>query len=123
MVDYVKMAATAKRLINKNGRSVTLTKKDRTAANSSKPWRGPGTSDITVKNVKAVIVPFDTEDVDNQLVRRGDSRAYVAASDTDPNLIEDFDDLLDGTDKWKIIDVSIINPGDKRIVYDMQLRK
>lgn len=41
MVDYVKLAATATRLIRANGTTVTLNALSTAAADPTKPWRGP----------------------------------------------------------------------------------
>ena len=54
MVDFVSLAATAQRLIEENGRSVTLFRKDRTPANAAEPWRGP---DLTAPDPVAGIGP------------------------------------------------------------------
>lgn len=123
MIDYVSLAATAQRLIGANGRDVTLVKQDRAPADSLKPWRAGGVNDVSVGPLKAVIVPFDSDDVDGSLVRRDDKRALVAANDTGVALIEQFDILVDGADQWRIVRVSTINPGDVRVVYDMQIRR
>jgi hypothetical protein len=122
MVNYASLATTAQRLINENGRTVTLTKTDRTPADSNKPWRAGGSSDTTV-DVVAVLVPYESKDVDGTLVKRGDNRAYVAALDTGAELIEDYDTLVDSSDYWRIQAVEVINPGDTRVLYDIQLRR
>jgi hypothetical protein len=123
MVDYVALAATAERLINANGRDVTIVQKDRTPADANKPHRGGGASDTSVGPVKAVIIPFSADDVDGTLIRRNDKRAYVAANDTGVSLIEQFDTLTDGSDTWRIEAVDVINPGATRLLYDIQLRQ
>lgn len=123
MVDYVSLAATAERLINANGRDVTIVQKDRTPADAGKPHRAGGSSDTSVGPVKAVIVPFNADDVDGTLIRRDDKRAFVAANDTGVSLIEKFDTITDGSDTWRIEAVVVINPGATRILYDIQLRR
>lgn len=123
MVDYVELAATAQRLINENGRDVTIIRKDRTPADANKPWRGGGTSDTTVGPVKAVIFPFNAADVDGTLVRREDKQAWVAANDTGASPIETFDELIDGSTTFQILSVEVINPGDTLLVYQLQLRR
>jgi hypothetical protein len=40
MADYPKLLATVKRLIEKNGRVITLSRKDETPIDVNKPWRG-----------------------------------------------------------------------------------
>lgn len=123
MVNYVSLAATAKRLIDSNGRDVTLAKLDRTPADVNKPWRAGGGSDTTTGPLKAVIVPFEAEDDDGAVTRSEDMVAYVAASDTDPAEIETYDRLLDGADVWRIKKVITINPGDTRVVYEIMIER
>lgn len=123
MVDYAKAAATAKRLIDDAGRNVTLTKTDRTPGTPATPWRAGGTSDTTIGPFKAAVVGFTEEEIDGTLVSRGDKKALLSGLDGDTNLIEEFNILTDGSDVWKIMSVKIVNPGDTRVVYVLQLRK
>lgn len=122
MVDYVSLAATAERLIAENGRDVTLVKRSETPADAGKPWRGT-TADDTSITVKGVVIPFEAEDQDGDLFRREDKQAFVAADATSPNEIESFDELDDGSDTYKIINVELIHPGDTRVLYVLQVRK
>lgn len=122
MVDYASLAATAERLIDENGRDVTLVKRSETPADVSKPWRGTLADDTTLV-VKAAIVPFEAEDQEGDLVRREDKQAFVAANVTSPNEIENFDEVDDGADTYKIVSADVIEPGDTRVLYVLQLRK
>ncbi len=130
MVDYVSLAKTAERLIEENGRTVTLVQAGETAVDPAKPY-GPDTSvGQTRHTVLGVITEFDNEDIDGTLIRRGDKRCLIAhnsivnvASGAESIVIEDFDTLEDGTEVWKIEGVDTIHPGDIRIMYDLQLRK
>lgn len=125
MVDYTALAATAKRLIDKNGRDITLTKRDRTPTDANKPWRGGNAAPTSVGPIKGVLVPFTAEEIDGSLIRREDKKALVAANDDDSELLEQFDVLIDGdpADPWRILDVELINPGDVRVIYKFQVRK
>lgn len=122
MADYAKLAATAQRLINKNGRDMTLTLRDRTAADPAKPWEGPASpgTDTSV-TVKGVHLGYLTEEKNGVLTRSSYETAYVAALDTDPAVIETYDTLVDGSDVWHIQDVEKLAPGDTRILYILQL--
>lgn len=131
MVNYVKIAATAKRLIEANGRTVSLVRLDRDPADPDMPWRGPAVVDsapydpLDYPSPKAVIVPYTEDDIDGTLVRHGDKRAYVAATSTAVaalNLAE-YDGLIDNGEQYKIVSVNILNPGEIIILYEMQLRK
>lgn len=123
MVSYSSLAAVAQRLIDENGRDITITLKDRAAANPSEPWRANGSSDTVVGPVRAVVVPYSTQDVDGTLVQREDKRALVAALDVDPSVLENFDLVTDGSDVWRVVASRIVNPGDTRVIYALQLRR
>lgn len=53
MPDYVKLAATANRLVTESGRNITLVRKSRTPKDVSKPWLG-NTDDETTLVVPGV---------------------------------------------------------------------
>lgn len=124
-MDYVRSAATAKRLIERDGRTVNIYRKQTTPADVTKPWRGPASpTDILVATVKAVVYPFETKDVDGTIIRRGDSRIMVAHDSlvgvTD---LEDLDWVADGALYYKIENVHVIAPGDVRIAYEIKIRR
>lgn len=127
--DYSSKVLLAERLIGKFGRTVTLVRRDRTSGDAAQPWRGPadpGTDESVT--LKAVLLDFDSENVDGRLVRHDDMKALVAAKDvTDAlpaaALIEEYDRLVDGTFEWAIQGVKSLQPGDTRIAYELHLRK
>jgi hypothetical protein len=123
-IDFVKLAATAERLIEENGRSVTLAKQDETPSNPAEPWRG-STTNTDTSVVIAVVVPVNAKDVDGELIRVGDMQAFVAATsdNVDGEDLEEYDQLLDGTDEWNILDVQLIQPATQRLLYVMKLRR
>jgi hypothetical protein len=130
-LDYVSFRLLAERLINENGRDLTLQREDQVnALVPAEPWRAPATTNKVTLAVKGVFIDFEKEDFDGSLVKRGDKRVLVAAKDTEDvrtgtdNInIEDFETLLDGTEIWKIVTVQTIEPGSLRIAYDIQVRK
>ncbi len=126
-LDYAALAAMAQSLITGNGRTVTLRKLDQVVADPAKPWRGPSQaspSPTNLLNVPAAIVGYHERDVDNDIVRRGDKKALIASSDvkTGQDLAE-YDQLVDGSDTWKIVGVRTIEPGDTKLIYILQLRR
>lgn len=131
MVDYVSLADVAERLIEKNGRTISLVRRDQgNPVDSAKPWRSSTEADEITVSVLGVVIKFEKEDFDGTLVRRGDKRALIAANSvTDAggsasNLkIEDYDHIIDGTTRWKIIDAETVEPGDTRVYYDIQVRQ
>lgn len=131
MIDYVSFQNLAERLIEANGRDLSLVRRDQgNPVDPAKPWRdSTEAAEITVA-VKGVFIEFEKEDFDGSLVRRGDKRVLIAAkSVTDEgggaaNLkIEDYDHILDAAIRWKIITAELIEPGPLRILFDIQVRQ
>ena len=145
MADFVKAAATAKRLIEANGRSVTFFKLNRTAADPTKPWRGPTldadpTSALEGSKVtaKAAFVPAsgsgfgrDARDrttaaqrqeggAGGTLVRDIKQIALVAASSMPSGTdLELFDAMRDGDRVWKIQFANILAPATTDIIWEV----
>lgn len=130
MVDFVKVAATAKRLVEANGRSVTLYKDSRTPADSAKPWRGPDDSSTEESDtvIAAFVPPRGTflsgffRDNDSNLVRDLNQIALVAASSASGKDLTKYDSLLDGDRTWKIRLVERLRPGGTDILWVLGLR-
>ena len=131
MVNYASLKNLAERLIEANGRDLTLVRRDRgNLVDSNEPWRGStGASEISFV-VKGVFTEFEKEDFDGSLVRRGDKRVLIAAQSVSDesggasNLkIEDYDHILDDGVRWKILSVEVIQPGDTLIFYDIHVRQ
>lgn len=126
MANYTRMAATAKRLIEKNGRTVTLVRLSRSALDTNKPWRGPDPDPDPAPaaiTCKAVIVPYEAKELEGSLIRNGDKRAFIADTSLPDHDLEKFDTLIDGGDTYKIVSVALFNPGDVRLLYEIQLRR
>ena len=130
-LNYTSFQNLAERLIESNGRTLSLVRRDQgNPVDSAKPWReSTEAAEITV-TVLGVFIEFEKEDFDGTLVRRGDKRVLIAAkSVTDEggsasNLkIEDYDHVLDATTRWKIITAELIEPGPLRIMFDLQVRQ
>jgi hypothetical protein len=127
VVDFAGLRLTAERLIEANGREVTLTKTDRTAVAPSTPWTGPDVTNTTV-TVLAAFFGYEADQKDGSLIQLDDQRCFVAdKSVTDASTagldLKDFDTLTDGTEVWRIHNVKEIKPSTTRIMYEMQLRK
>jgi len=130
-LDYVAFQSLAERLIEENGRTLSLVRRDQgNPIDPAKPWRGSTeVAEITVI-VKGVFIDFEKEDFDGSLVRRGDKRVLIAdKSVTDEGgnasnlIISDYDHILDAGIRWKIITVKTIEPGPLRIMFDLQVRQ
>lgn len=130
-LNYTSLRATAERLIEENGRTLTLVRKDQgNPVDPAKPWRAStGAAEITV-DVIGVVLEFEKDEVDGTLVLKTDKRVFVADKSvvdeggSAANLkIEDYSDLVDGTTRYRIINPTTIEPGGQRIYYDLQVRQ
>ena len=130
-LNYANFRTTAERLIEENGRDVSLVRRDQgNPVDSAKPWRDSTEAATITFIVKGVIIDFEKEDIDGSLVRRGDKRVLISAKSVSDEggsaanlIIEDYDHVLDAGVRWKIKDVNLIEPGDTRIMYDLQIRQ
>lgn len=121
-INYVALADTAKRLIEVNGRELTLAKASRDLNSSADPWRGtvgPSASAVAV----GIIVPYMAEDMEDGVIRREDQRLFIAVNSVVGVAVETFDTVLDGAKRWKIVKVELVKPGAVGVVYDIQLRR
>lgn len=131
MVSYPNLKDLAERLIEANGRDLTLVRRDQAnPVDPNEPWRGSTEAAEISFVVKGVFTEFEKEDFDGTLVRRGDKRVLIAdqsvldESGAASNLkIEDYDHILDNGVRWKILSVETIQPGPTRIFYDIHVRQ
>ena len=123
MVDYVKLAATAARLVSNNGRSITLVEFDKTPDDADKPWRGavdPRISPESTKVVSGVFVEPSSavrlgmsSEVDDLLKRS--SQIIIVASTDD---LEVYNEVIDtDTKRWKIVGMEKLKPADTTLLY------
>jgi hypothetical protein len=140
VVDYDKLAATAKRLVEANGRAVTLLKANRSPETPSEPWRGPDVSDEpgvaeggdSISGVLACFVPLGSglgllgmdraAEIDGgpSLLRNVEQVALVAATSL-PNGTDlaEFDAIRDGGRIWKIHIVSSLRPATTGLIWSL----
>lgn len=128
MVDYARSLALAQRLINANGRTITLRQLSGTAADSDKPWEGPSDTTVTTAvTAKAVFVPHNGQEdlgkfgVDDELFKRFEQVALVASDGT--NDFNDFQQVVDGGRTWTIGLIRELRPGDTSIMYVLGLNR
>ncbi len=130
-LNYANFRTLAERLIEENGRDISLVRRDQgNPVDSAEPWRASTEAATITVVVKGVIIEFETEDFDGTLVRRGDKRVLISDKSVIDEgggatnlIIEDYDHVLDAGVRWKIINADTIEPGDTRIMYDLQVRK
>ena len=124
MAEYDSAIALAIRLINKKGRTLTLRRFNNTPEDSSKPWRNSVTNfeSIDDKDVKGVVVDYSLKDIDGKNIKQGDKSCVIAAEDQNL-VIENYNQVVDKNIYWHIVYATIVEPGNQRIVYKLQLRK
>jgi hypothetical protein len=119
------IAATANRLIVRNGRVVTFRQFNQTPNDSNKPWRGPtnpraGATEVTVSAAFLSPTRADLLGVsrkDDELVKRTVQIALVAPG---PDVTADlsvFHEIVDESSTWQIIWVELLRPAETRILY------
>lgn len=134
MVNYVKLAATAQRLIEANGRDVTLYKKELTPAAAAKPWRGVPAStapESTMGPIKIAFVPvggsglgYLLQDENGQVSKEITQEGLMAAdsitalspppTELDPKL---YSTVVDGSRAFRIVKIGELKPGDTSLIF------
>lgn len=137
MPDFVKLAATAKRLVEGSARTVTFFKANRLPADAAKPWRGPESGDPTALEggatleVLASFVPVggsglgrDEMDRPGTLIRDAQQFALVAATSLpDGTDLAEFDSIEDGSTVWKIVHVAELHPADTGLLWSVAVTR
>lgn len=122
MVDYATLATVAKTLLDDAGREISVVRLDQTAADAAKPWRGsaaPRGNGATTVTGRAAFVPLGGSDL-GITFKAEEPAAEVClfpAEDDDDEELELFDEIIDGSTRWRIIETQILQPGDTRLLY------
>jgi len=123
-LDYNRLAAMAQRLIDANGRSITLRKFSRLPLDPDRAYLGsnPAGADFETLAVEGVLVDYTERELLADEGKRGAQRLLIAALDTDPSVIQTFDQaVIDGA-VWKLLSITVYKPGAKVLCYDCQVR-
>ena len=125
------MATTARRLIDKNGREMSIIKLGKTFADPSAPWRGQGNPrqvpDAEVA-ARGVFVPLYSQvflgsgEKESKGLMRGEQICLVAAPPSGENLV-DFDEIVDDEVHWKIVRPQVLRPGATSVMYAFEVRR
>lgn len=133
MVDYVKLAATAKRLVEANGRQITFIREAETKADPLKPWEGPGPEGAappTEVPLYGVFVPPNT-------VRQfgvtalGEGTEFddvIAYSEQIAIVFPETNDLrtfthIEDNGRWGIIGLQVLKPADTLLLAFVAVRR
>ena len=126
VVDYVNMQAIAKRLIEANGRDVTLLDSGSTLFDATKPWLGVtdnfNEATATKITAKAVFIDYKEQVIDGELIKRGMKRCLVAFTGLSSQVdVSNFEGIDDGAVVWKIEGVKIVQPGTSVVIYEFMV--
>lgn len=131
MVNVTSLRLVAERLIEANGRTIQLVRKDEvTPLDPVKPWRENTTTTQVTISVIGAFIDFDNNDTEGTIIRRGEKRILISAksaeeagvnSSTD---IENYDEMIDADNTvWNIGEASVIQPGTQKIAYDVRVSR
>lgn len=118
--DYGRAAATASRLIKKFGVPVTIVATN-ISPNPGESWK-PGVANPLTQGGLAVFLNYDQTLVDGTLIRSGDQKVLLSAGELTfaPSFIGY---LQRGSEKWNIVKIEPLNPGDTLVMYTLQVRR
>jgi hypothetical protein len=131
MVNYTNFRNLAERLIEENGRTLTLVKLDEgNPVDVAEPWRASTEADEISFDVLGVFIKYEKDAIDGEFIMQGDKQVLIAAKSVEDEsgsaaeiAIEDYEEIVDGGQRWRIMDVDLIEPGPSRVLYDLQVRK
>lgn len=125
-INYTQLAATAKALVDANGRDVTVIRFDQTPQDTNKPWNGPADPDATpdaTATVKGCFVSTDERvlgglTVDEDLLKRTSEVCLIAPGTVSPPYdLRTANEIIDGTEHLKITFVQRLKPADVVLLY------
>lgn len=131
MVDYVRLISTASRLITANGRSISFRKPSETPSDSNKPWNGPTDGDEIQLDLTGVFVPPNTvrefgisalgEGTElKDLITFSQQIVITAPGEND---LREYSSLVDRDDRWGILGMQVLRPGDLQILAFVGVRR
>jgi hypothetical protein len=126
VVDFARMAAVAQRLIEANGRTVTIVKHGKNPQDTDQPWRGSSEYPVaTVTGSAAFVAASDLGHRvrDDQNVKRADKVALFAAVNDGGHALEEFDVIEDGESVWHIVGAQVLQPGSTRLLYLFEVQR
>ena len=133
-VNYANMQALAKRLIEENGRSVTLNQLTATPTDSNKPWRAnatprdtlPAEQTVTVTGVYLDTISSRYLGITIQRVDSEDAEAklfMVATTSAPDHDLKQFNELVDGIDVYNLTTLNVLQPGSSEIFVAFKAQK
>ena len=128
MANFTKLALTAKRLIEANGRPITVVKYGNASQDQDKPWRGRKEyreAEVTGYGAfvpRTQLLATTAANVDG-VIREADYFLFSGADDGGYEL-EKFNAIIDSDgSEWKIASCELINPGSTRVLYQIEVTR
>jgi hypothetical protein len=126
------IANLAKSLIEQSGRNVTFVKLSSSVDDSAKPWRGATTARSAPSastDAYATFVPpsgaaelgLSTQDV--EWVKRSEQICLVALGADSTVDLATYDELLDGSQRWKITGIETLKPANTILLYFVGVKR
>lgn len=120
-MDYNRAVATVRRLIAASGRVVTFQRLSSTAADSSKPWKGPSSPTVADSaSAPAAFVPAAGNDlgkafVSEELLKQCEQVCIAAPIDAFD--LEGTSDILDAGQRWGVQWIHVLRPGATAVLF------
>lgn len=117
--DYVKAAATAKRMLTHFGATVTVT---RVTPGAYDPVTGGSTDPVTQTWApKGVKLEYSEREIDGSQIKTGDQRVYMSA---EPGLEPQAGDTVTlGSEVWRVVRPRTLAPAGIVVLLDVQVRR
>lgn len=130
--NHARLAETGKRLVDKHGRSMVFNRRDRAPDDAAKPWLGPADVGedpdatatlyaVSVEPGAAVKLGISTENSD--MVKQSTEILIVAPGSTFSEDLSTFDEVVDGSDKFRITAVEKLRPGTQTVLYFVGVKR
>ncbi|MDM3178667.1 hypothetical protein OGV46_09125 [Citrobacter sp. Cf108] len=114
-ISYLRMRATATRLLTENGKAYQLTR----GGSAIRDQFGKEVTTPTVTaTVTGVITEYSSREIDGSLIATGDKK-LAATFETEVRIDDRIE--IDGK-KWRVVQPNPVKPADVLISYNIQLR-
>ena len=131
MVDYVRLAATADRLITKNGRDAQFIVANPIPSNVVEPWKGSDSVGDVSTTHKVVMVPPNTvrqfgltalgQGTEfNDLIKFSEEILILFPGTVD---LRTYDHVIDDAVRWTIIGIQVLKPADLQLLGFVGVRR
>lgn len=125
MVDFTRIAETAKRLIKNNGRPITFIRFNQQPADEAKPWLGPSGEEELLELDGVFVPPGSVKLLGEQiqwrdLVTTSEQLVITAQGDND---LKEYTEILDRSQRWGIIGMQVLRPADTTLLAFVGVRR